>query len=80
MRDVVHLSLKLRSQVCFSVWILSSGTDGTRISTNSGSFLISLHLHLRGCGGGLFMPVSPHASSCSEKSHHVINLPHVDAL
>lgn len=64
------------------VFSFLAGSWATRILTISGYFLISLHLRLRGemCGEAPFVPSSPRASSYSEKTHHVIDLPHVDAL
>lgn len=64
--------IKLLSQDYFSVSFLSSTTDRKRILTNKWS------VHL--CNKGLPLPMSLHPSHHSKNSHHVIYLPHVDAL
>lgn len=64
--------IKLLSQDYFSVSFPSSRTDRKRILTNKWS------VHL--CNKGLLLPMSLHPSHHSKKSHHVIYLPHVDAL
>lgn len=64
--------IKLLSQDYFSVSFQSSRTDRKRILTNKWS------VHL--CNKDLLLPMSLHPSNHSKKSHHVIYLPHVDAL
>lgn len=64
--------IKLLSQDYFSVSFPSSTTDRKRILTNKWS------VHL--CNKGLPLPISLHPSHHSKNSHHVIYLPHVDAL
>lgn len=64
--------IKLLSQDYFSVSFPSSTTDRKRILTNKWS------VHL--CNKGLPLPMSLHPSHHSKNSHHVIYLPHVDAL
>lgn len=65
------------------VFSFQAGSWATRILTISGYFLNRTASAPEGgemCAEALFVPSSPRASSYSEKTHHVIDLPHVDAL